>query len=126
MKLRDLDRPLLNVEGKEFEDKGTLRKVLITACLAADPEERESADKKYKVGMLAFRLQKAQKSVILTAEEVSMVKERVGKFFPPLVIVRIFDAVEDRKPAEEQVKGDIDQDEEDEDELKTKRAKSET
>lgn len=111
MKIRDLDRSMLNTEGKEFEDKATFRKILITACLATDPEDKTNADTKYKVGMLAFKLQKAQKSVEVTAEEVTMLKERIGKYFGPLVVVRVYDLLEQKKPAEEQVNEFVDQEE---------------
>ena len=111
MKLGNLDKVLTAGDGKEFSDGSTMRKILGMAAgvLLDGPQD---GSEKYKAGMILVKIQKAQKSVELSAEDVTLLKARVGKIFPPLVVVRVEDALEQRKPAEARIAQEIDQDEE--------------
>ena len=108
MKLNNLDRIIIDQEGKDFTDGTTLRKVLVSAALSMGSEP----DKKYRLGTLGVMLQTANRNVELASEDVVLLKDRVGRMFGPIVMVRVVDALEQRKPAEARIQNEIDQDEE--------------
>ena len=112
MKLGNLDKALTDSDGKEFPDGVTLRTGLHTAASALFNSHDQDPGEKYKAGVIAVKLKKAQKSVLLSSEEVTLLKVRVGKLFPPVVVMRIEDALEERKTVEQRIANEIDQDDE--------------
>lgn len=89
--------PLLNFAGKPLlEEAGsdkaaTLGGVLVAALCADEPNL--SGAKKFERGKLAKRLY-TDGEVSVTAEEVVVLKECVGRIYPPLVVLRVFEALE--------------------------------
>lgn len=120
MKLTQLDKVLLDSAGEEFADKATIRQVLHTAANTLLQDGQQRPEDKYKLGMVAVKLKKAQRSVILTSEEVTLLKARVGLLFSPIVVLRVEDILEGRKPAEARILDEIDQEEVEADERGTK------
>lgn len=100
MKVHNLDKELLNEEGQPFRDKTTVKKAL-TLAAATPLQEQESVDAKYKLGMIAIKLQQARRGVVeLSAEDVTLLKDRVGKLYGPIVVLRLHDILEGKKDAE--------------------------
>lgn len=110
MKLGNLDKVLTDSDGKELADGSTLRTCIHHAATVLFNSHDQDPGEKYKAGVIAFKLKKAQKSVSLSSEEVTLLKIRVGKLFPPIVVLRIEDALEERKPVEQRIANEIDQD----------------
>lgn len=118
MKVHNLDKPLLNEEGNEFPDKTTVRKALSIAA-ATPVQEQESADAKYKLGMIAIKLNQARKGVVeLSAEDITLLKDRIGKLYGPIVVIRLYDLLEGKQAAEKRIPAEELEPEEPEKELK--------
>lgn len=67
------------VAGKVQQEPLILQQALEAACLGADPQEYGTSDKKMIVFNLLMKIHGANPSVDLTAEEVSTLKNLVGK-----------------------------------------------
>lgn len=114
MKLDNLDRELLNAEGTPLRDGEkalTLRFALGMVANWMDPENKDLGQK-YKLGMIAVKLAKAQKNLTLSAEDVTLMKDRINRMFSPIAVLRLHDILEGNKSAELRVAKEIDEDEE--------------
>lgn len=102
---RNLDQVMTDLDGKEFGDKATLKMVCFGAVSTPmQGDDQIPMEKKLKQYAL---LQKINVGgvVDLTAEEISLVKERASKLYPILIFGRLVDALEG-DPKLESVKGD--------------------
>jgi hypothetical protein len=93
----NFDAPLVDLDKKPFlvpgaEGKSETLTLGMAAIIALNNEERPnspvSAAKKYQDGLLAHKIYKSKAA--LTVEELSSIKEAIGKQFPPLVIVAAY------------------------------------
>jgi hypothetical protein len=86
----DLKIGLISYDGKPFTrtdnlqdgqtpEPLTLKDVLISACVNADPHEYNDTDKKLAIFEILMRLHEAKQFVDLSAEQVSVLKKLVGK-----------------------------------------------
>jgi hypothetical protein len=101
----DFDQILKNIHGKTINDlvdgqevPVTLKQVAVNALFAALPNEREiSGEEKLKRYQLALRINKGGK-IILTAEELSLIKKMIGKSFSTLVSGQAWMLLEGESP----------------------------
>jgi len=81
-----------NPEGEATT--ATLRMALVNALLS--PVQKESGVEKIKKYDLAMKIHKNDK-VDLTAEEITLLKARVGEVFPVLIVGQVFEILEGKK-----------------------------
>ena len=107
MKVTNLDTVLKDEKGEEMADGSTARKVLTAATAATvNPQVlQEDFDTKFKLGIVALKLNRAKRAVILTSEEIGLIKKRVGLFFSPMICVRL-NGVLEGKNAESSIPAD--------------------
>jgi len=94
--------PLKTLDGQVMKDNdgqgnaidATVKMVIVNAILA--PVQKESGVDKVKKFDLAQRIYKSDE-VDLTAEEISLIKERVGESFPPIVVGQIWNLLEGKE-----------------------------
>lgn len=90
--LVDLDGAPINGEGQK---PATLGSALIMALTAQYAGEQDlSGEEKFKRYEIALRLSKGGKAVEASAEDVALMKQLAAKAFPPLVMGRIWDAID--------------------------------
>lgn len=82
-----LNEPIVDLEGNEGEEIG---KFVRSALLSNS--EKDNTDQKIKKYKLAMDC--VADEVDLRAEDIALIKECVGKQFPPLVVGRVFDAID--------------------------------
>lgn len=82
---------MMDNDGKGNAVEATVRMAVVNAVLA--PVERESGVEKVKKYDLASRIFK-EDEVELSVEEISLIKERVGEVFPPLITGQIWKLLE--------------------------------
>jgi hypothetical protein len=90
---------LKNMDGQVMKDNdgqgnavdATLRMAIVNAVLS--PVQKESGMEKVKKYELAKRIHQSDE-VDLTAEEISLIKERVGEVYPALITGQIWDILE--------------------------------
>ena len=92
---RNLDLPILQLDGKPFEDKATLKTVAflaVTATLQSD--QSMQVNEKMRLYALAQKVH-AGGVVDLEAEDVALLKDRIGKAFSHVVVIgRAFELLE--------------------------------
>jgi len=94
--------PLKTLDGQVMKDNdgqgnaidATVKMAIVNAILA--PVQKESGVDKVKKFDLAQRIYKSDE-VDLTAEEISLIKERVGESFPPIVVGQIWNLLEGKE-----------------------------
>jgi len=89
-KLKNLDGSVLkDSDGQGGAVDATLKDALVNAVLApADKESGIDKVRKYELAKLIFS---AKTAVELTAEDVTLLKERVGSVYPALIVGQIFE-----------------------------------
>ena len=94
MKLK-IDVNLKNFKGEELKegDKPVNLKDVITGALLM-PEESSDGKEKAERYFMAQRVENSGKTWETTAEEVSKVKELVGKFYTPIIVGQAFEILE--------------------------------
>lgn len=91
--MTDLSGPIRDFDGNESAD-ATVAKACINALIAVYPDEDNlSGEDKVRRAFLAQRIHINPK-IDLTAEEVVLVKSLVSKAFSPLVVLRIWEAID--------------------------------
>lgn len=95
-----VDRPIMTLDGKNFEPVTSLRAALFNACIAPLESDRNlSLEDKLKVHRLAQRVSQSAESsgcLELTAEEISALKQRLNGAYPhPHFIGQIVAMLED-------------------------------
>ncbi|QOR55296.1 MAG: hypothetical protein SHS37scaffold220_65 [Phage 67_12] len=91
---RNFDAPMLSLDGKPYTDGATLKTVVFSAIQAQVPhDEKMTVDQKMKLYVLAGKVAKGG-VVEVTAEDLSLMKERVGLVYPPLTMGEAFRLLE--------------------------------
>ena len=92
---RNLDTPILQLDGTEFADKATLGTVCFSAVVAVIPDDQNSEIyQKIALYNLA-KILAIGGEVDLTAEDIVLLKERVGKVISNVVAIgRVFELLE--------------------------------
>ena len=99
------NQTLMTIHNKPFEgmtnEKGEkenldLKKVCVEALLSVDPDNRsEDGAQKFKNWELAKKIN-VDSEVELTAEEISLIKAKVGKFYAPAIVGPAFSLLENK------------------------------
>lgn len=91
---RNLDLPMLDLEGKPYPDAATLRDLAFAACRANLPsDEKASLTKKREIYGIAVKV--VQGGVVeLTIEQLKMLQERIGEAMTPIVAGQAFEMLE--------------------------------
>jgi|GEM_PF-3242949 len=93
----NLDRAILDPRGnpvRDGEGNLTLGTVVMTAMFAQIPDDQNvSSDQKIKFYKLAMSASKGGVAPF-TTEELSMVKQRVGRVYGALVVGRVYEIIE--------------------------------
>jgi len=109
---RNFEQPILDLWGKPVktnpdkpEDCLTLTTVVLNALLATYEDERTLTGKvKAERMQLALKINERPKETDITAEQMSMLKELIGKAYGPLIVGRAYELLE-MEPKE--VKADV-------------------
>jgi hypothetical protein len=89
---------LVQYNGKPIVDNGveaTVRDAVVNAVLVAVPGDKPI--QKFQKDELARKIYNVKEEVELTAEEVVMVKERVGECFAPIVVGQVWRLLEGKQ-----------------------------
>lgn len=91
----DLKVPILKLDGTEFEDKPTLQSVVVLA-LTTPIRSDESIDINSKLSSYRLACKLAiNEEVDITAEDIVLIKERIGKVIQNVVVIgRVFDLLD--------------------------------
>jgi len=93
--LKNLDGQVMkDNDGKGNAVDATLKMAIVNAVLA--PVQNEKGTDKIKKYELAMKVHK-NKEVDLTAEDISLIKERVGELFPPLIVGQVYNLLEGKE-----------------------------
>lgn len=87
----DMTQPITDLDGKAMDDgTATLGKLCANVCWnPIKGDENANLDQKSKAAFLALKIKDAN-SVDLTAEEISLIKDRVNRAFPhPGIVARV-------------------------------------
>lgn len=91
---RNLDLPILQLDGQPFKDDPTLGTVCFLAVTGSLPnDERQDGAQKMRLYGLAQKVHGGG-VVDLTAEDVALLKERIGRAFTVLVVGRAYELLE--------------------------------
>lgn len=89
-----------NVDGLPLENAPSLKDISIQALVnpfAGD--EAMQPEKKFNLGLLAHKIATGGDTVSISVEEVAILKDRIGRGFPPLTVFfawNAFEAVESK------------------------------
>lgn len=97
----NVNQKLKTLDGQTMKDVGakgeaidaTLKMSIVNAILS--PVQNEKGVDKVKKYELATKIYKAKQTVDLTAEDIVLIKDRVGEIFPPLVVGQVFKVLEE-------------------------------
>lgn len=90
----DFSKPILDVHGKVQSDEITIGSCAIAALQHLYQNEEVGADVKVKRFKLAVRIAQATEPLPLSADDVTTIKTVVGKYWNPLVVGRVFEAID--------------------------------
>lgn len=93
-KLKTLDgRPIKNqIEGKSDADLDL--KIVCTTALLGNYNENIDGNEKAKRYQLALDIQKSSDSIDLKSEEITLLKELIGKAFATLIVGQSYDLID--------------------------------
>jgi len=87
----DLTKPLTDLEGNAFADGATYKTVLLGALLnVLRGDETLTGEQKFKLYALSMKINDTAADCKIAAEDVVLLKDRVGRAYPPLVVGRVF------------------------------------
>lgn len=93
-----------NIDGSELQDSPTLKDIAIQALITpTEGDNQMMPQTKFSHGLLAQKIAIGGDIVEVTVEEVATLKDRIGKGFPPLVVLyawQAFEAATNEKAAE--------------------------
>lgn len=83
-KILDANNQPIKQENRDL----TLGDVSSAALFANRPDDKASSEDKFKRGILALKLKDAKGDIVLSSEEITLIKDQIGKSFSPLIVVR--------------------------------------
>lgn len=96
MKL-DINQKIKNYEGKDIVDESkkplSLKTIFVTALNSQLKTEILTAENKSKIYQLSLKIYQS-KEPDFTVDDLAFIKERVGKFYNPLVYGRVCDIID--------------------------------
>lgn len=81
----------------KYENEDATLGLIAYAALITLSDNVDRAER-LKRGRLALRIEAADGTIELKAEEIALIKECIGKIFPPLVVVQTEDMLEHESP----------------------------
>jgi hypothetical protein len=91
---RNFDAPMLDLDGKPYTDKATLKSVVFGAIQAQlMGDEQMSTDVKLRLYTVASKIAKGG-VVEVSVEDLALIKDRVGRAYSPLVVGEAFRLLE--------------------------------
>jgi len=92
--------PMKGAQGVEF----TLRSACVVALDAITEEAKQvDAKEKYRRGALAARIYRTKEPINLSAEEIVLLKELVGKLFGPRVVHEVWNVLDPSANEEDRI-----------------------
>jgi len=106
-KITGLNKVLKNFSGDALKDAKERDLTIVEACknalLVAD--EKSTGQDKYTAYKIATKLDTAKNHTVeLTAEEITKIKEAIGKYMFPMVVGLVWDALEGVEDEPEELK----------------------
>ncbi len=94
----NLDTQIRDLDGKPFQDGSTVKTAILQALVSVLPGD-DKADRKDKLVLFSLqqKVHAASGDTTFTAEEIAMIKDRVSRGYPALIMGRIFEVID---PAE--------------------------
>ena len=93
---KTFNMPVVNFAGDKVSvdgnDTATAKDVAINALLI--PDNDLTAIEKFKQYQLAQKLYTSEGEGDFTTEELSLIKDTIGKFYPPLIVGLIYNIIE--------------------------------
>ncbi len=105
MKL-NFDQVITDLKGKSIPYKETkesaeidltLKQVALTALLNDAPEERLTGEQRFNLGRLAQKIE-AGGEVELKVDQIAKIKDRIGKIWNTMVVLRAWSLIDPEKP----------------------------
>ncbi len=96
---KDLSVIILDIHGKEIKDNDgpiSLAKMVIYCLTVMPVDERSEGHEKFKRYQIAQKIVANEKECELTHEEVTKIKELVGKIQTPAVVGFVYDYFEEK------------------------------
>jgi hypothetical protein len=91
---RDFSAPILKIDGTEYDDKANLATVSFMALTAQVPgDERMTGEQKLRQYKLAHLVHRGGVQEV-SAEDVTLLKERIGKAFSVMVVGKAYELLE--------------------------------
>ena len=88
----DLQKGIIPFFNAQKGEPTTLKNVCINAILSPIQDEHQEA--KFKKWEIYKKFRDAKDEIVLTVEEIKIVKDAIGKFFPPLIMGQCFELLE--------------------------------
>lgn len=90
IELKDMDgKPIMETKDKPL----LLDKVCVNAVLSEIPDEKTTGEQKLQRFQLAKKIYGAGE-IDVTAEEIVLLKDKIGKLYLPLVVGQVFEILE--------------------------------
>jgi len=87
----NLNQVLVDLDQQPFADGATYKTVILSSLLATLPgDEKAGAKEKVSLFQLSMKVHDQADDCDLTSEEITLIKDRVGRAFAPLVVGRVF------------------------------------
>lgn len=95
----NFDTILLTLDGRQMNDKDTneplsLKTICVDALLVVDSREKLDGEEKIKRYILAQEIYQGKKDS-LSAEEVVLLKELIGRYYSTIVVGQVFPMLDD-------------------------------
>ena len=96
----NFQQEILGMDGKPLKDEKDasllLENIAVNALLAATQDDKADGVAKAKRFALAMKINNVTEPVEVTAEEITMIKDLVGKVYMTLVVGRAYDLLEQK------------------------------
>lgn len=91
----DVSKKIANLDGSVAEGAPSLSDVMLKALLEdLRGDEHQTGKDKFDRALLAQRIQQADKTAEITAEEIATIKDRIGRAFSPVVVFGAWNLLE--------------------------------
>ncbi|MBN2435569.1 MAG: hypothetical protein JXK07_09930 [Spirochaetes bacterium] len=92
----NFDTEILGLDGNAIKENGKsvmLKSAVVNILMLTDPKAEETGEQKLKLFNLANKVMQCDAQTDYSAEELALIKERVGKYGTSLVVGRVFAAI---------------------------------
>ncbi len=99
----NINETIKNIKGEAIKDGETkepltLKTICTNALMGTYEEEKKvSGAEKAKRFQLAMKIQSSNGEAVLQSEEISLVKELIGRGYPPLVVGRAYEILDPKE-----------------------------